>query len=42
MTEMSVESISLVTVRQFTETYNRSVRKAHKQFAAEERAAKSR
>jgi len=36
MTEMSVEAVSLVTVRQFIETYNRSVRKAYEQFAAEE------
>ncbi len=36
MTEMSVEAVSLVTVRQFIETYNLSVRKAYEQFAAED------
>ncbi len=36
MTEMSVEAVSLVTVRQFMEAYNRNVRKAYEQFAADD------
>lgn len=36
MTEMSLEAISLVTVRQFIDAYNHGVRKAYEQFVTDE------
>ena len=36
MTEMSIEALSLVTVQLFIDAYNRNIRKAYEQFAANE------
>ena len=36
MTKMSIEAVSLVTVRQFIDAYNHGVRKAYEQFVTDE------
>ena len=36
MTKMSIEALSLVTVRQFIDAYNQGVRKAYEQFIGDE------